>query len=564
MTENDLDLLGLFTREQSQDAFTALVNRHLDLVYSAALRQVRSRELAEEVCQTVFTNLAQKASTLKPGTVLSAWLYHVTRLAAIDLVRREARRQAREQIAFQMSELHQDCAEWTQIEPLLDEAMHTLDESDRTAIILRFFENKSLREVGEAIGINEDAAQKRVSRALERLREFCSKRQVSVGTSALAALLSTQAIQAAPAGLSMAVVTGSITAVAASACLSTPAIMAASKAIVMTTLQKVVIGTVVSGAVLTGVYQTKQAADLRHEVQELRIAHEQHAGLSNQVQQLQSERDKATNAVAALLAENSTLKKNPGEVLKLRGEVGRLRQENVAMGSSSAVSKLTSDPKATKLLRDQQKMGMGIVYRGFCKNQKLNPEQTEQLNDILADHIMLNVGNVTTVLRDKLTPEQADGVFKAQEAALQQQVASLLGTEAVEDYQEYTKKILSRLTVEQFRGQLTGAEEGKAEKAKQLEQLLQEEAEKAIAAAGLPADYQLVPTLNFRNIAFEQDAERSVKLLETIYQAVAERGTSFLSPEEIEKFQGFKKSGVDNNRTILSLNHTLMAPIAEK
>lgn len=562
MTENDLELLGRYTREQSQDAFTSLVNRHLDLVYSAALRQVRSRELAEDVCQTVFTNLAQKASTLKPGTVLSAWLYHVTRLAAIDVVRREARRQAREQIAFQMSELHENQAEWKQIEPLLDEAMHELDEDDRMAIILRFFENKSLREVGEAIGASEDATQKRVSRALERLRAFCAKRQVPVGTTALAALLSTQAIQAAPAGLSAAVVTSSITAVAASASLTTPAIVAASKAIVMTTLQKVVIGTVITGAVLTGVYQTKQASDLRGEVQELRLAHEHQIALSNQVEQLQAERDKATNAVAALLAENATLKKNPGEVLKLRGEVGRLRQENVAIGSSSAVSKLTSDPKATKLLRDQQKVGMGMIYRGLSQKLKLTPEQTEQLNDTLADHIMANVSNVTAVLRDKLPLEQADQVFNAQENALQQQIASVLGPEGASDYQEYTRNLLQRLTVEQFKPQITGEEEAKAEKAKQLEQLLREEAQKVIAQNGLSPDYQLVPVLNFRNIAFEAEGEKSVKMLESIYQQVAERGASFLSPEEIEKWKKFKTSGVDNSRTILSLNHTMMEPIA--
>jgi hypothetical protein len=352
--------------------------------------------------------------------------------------------------------------------------------------------------------------------------------------------------------------------VAASVSLTTPAIVAASKAIVMTTLQKVVIGTVVTGAVLTGVYQTKQASDLRGQVQELRMAHEHQIALSNQVEQLQAERDKATNAVAALLAENATLKKNPGEVLKLRGEVGRLRQENVAMGSSSAVSKLTSDPKATKLLRDQQKVGMGAIYRGFSQKLKLTPEQTEQLNDMLADHIMANVTNVTTVLRDKTSLEQANAIFNAQESALQQQITSLLGPDAVNDYQDYTRNLLTRLTVEQFRREFTGEEDAKQGKAKQLEQLLREETEKVVAENGLPSDYQLVPVLNFRNIAFEAEGEKSVKMLETVYQQVAERGASFLSPEEIEKWQKFKTSGVDNSRTVLSLNRTMMEPIAKQ
>src|SRR5215469_2083320 len=106
MIATDQDLLGQFTREQSQDAFTMLVHRHLNLVYSAALRQVRSPQLAEEVSQTVFTQLAHSAANLKSDTVLTAWLYQVTRNAAIDVVRREARRQARETIAIQMSDMN--------------------------------------------------------------------------------------------------------------------------------------------------------------------------------------------------------------------------------------------------------------------------------------------------------------------------------------------------------------------------------------------------------------------------------------------------------------------------
>src|SRR5580698_9830962 len=98
MTANDLELLGQFASEQSQDAFTTLVNRHLGLVYCAALRQVRSPHLAEEVSQTVFTELARNAGRLRPDTILTAWLYRVTRHSAIAVVRSEARRQAREQI----------------------------------------------------------------------------------------------------------------------------------------------------------------------------------------------------------------------------------------------------------------------------------------------------------------------------------------------------------------------------------------------------------------------------------------------------------------------------------
>src|SRR5215831_5519891 len=131
MNASDQDLVSQFAREHSEDAFTLLVNRHLNLVFSAALRQVRSPQLAEEVCQSVFADLAYNAPKLKPNTVLTAWLYQVTRNAAIDVVRREARRQEREQIAVQMSQMNSGPSEWTHIEPLLDEAMQVLDDTER-------------------------------------------------------------------------------------------------------------------------------------------------------------------------------------------------------------------------------------------------------------------------------------------------------------------------------------------------------------------------------------------------------------------------------------------------
>ncbi len=204
---SDLDLLRQFARENSQDAFAEIVRRHLNLVYSAALRQVRSPQLAEEIAQSVFADLARVAAT--PSSPLSGcdassqirltpWLYAVTRRTAIDVIRKESRRQLREQIAVEMNNMNATANDWTQIEPLLDDAMAALDETDRSAVLLRYFENKSLREVGEALGASEDAAQKRVSRAVERLREFFSKRNVTIGASGLAVLISANAVQSAP------------------------------------------------------------------------------------------------------------------------------------------------------------------------------------------------------------------------------------------------------------------------------------------------------------------------------------------------------------------------------
>jgi RNA polymerase sigma factor (sigma-70 family) len=204
MNESDLELLTCYGRRNSEEAFAELVRRYTNLVYSAALRQVRSPQLAEEVAQSVFADLARNVHKMKPDTILGAWLHRVTRCAALVVVRRESRRHKREQTALEMAAIEADSPEWNGIAPLLDEAMEALDETDRSAIILRFFENKSLREVGESLGTSEDAAQKRVSRAVERLRDFFSNRGVGIGTAGLAAVLSANAVQSAPAGLSAA------------------------------------------------------------------------------------------------------------------------------------------------------------------------------------------------------------------------------------------------------------------------------------------------------------------------------------------------------------------------
>ncbi len=556
MSVNDHELLGQFTRDQSQDAFTALVNRHMNLVYSAALRQVRSPQLAEEVSQTVFTQLARRATNLAPDTILSAWLYQVTRNMAIDVIRREARRQAREQIAFQMSDLNDTPVDWTRIEPLLDEAMQSLDDADRTALLLRYFENKSLRDVGAALGASEDAAQKRVARAIERLRDFFGKRKVTVGASGLVTLLAANAIQAAPSGLAAAVATG---AVLGSATLSASTAVSITKTIIMTTLQKTIITAGAVGAVAIGLYQARLVSNLREQVRTLEHQQDQQAVISKQAQ---AERDRATNTLAAYAAENAALKKNPSEVLKLRGEVGQLRQENAQLGSSSALSKVTANPEARKMLRDQQKLGMSIIYKDFAQHLKLAPEQSEKLQDLLADHIMENVDHVTTVLRDKPSLAQMDGLFAAQDAAMQQKVAALLGQDGLTQYQDYTKNLLSSLSADQFKNKLTGTEAEKELKTSQLRQAIQAAVQAGLASAGLPADYQTVPILNFRNIASEQATDQSLKLLDEIYQRVAAGGGAFLSADELAKFQAFRTEAIKNNRSILSLNRQMMAPIS--
>jgi uncharacterized protein (TIGR03435 family) len=207
MTEpDDIALLKQYAGENSEAAFAALAGRHVSLVYSTALRSTGNAHAAEEITQAVFIILARKAKSLSGKTILTGWLYQTTRLTAANFLRTEIRRRNREQEAHMQSLLNNPEPEaWTQIAPLLDDAISRLGARDRNAILLRYFENKSAREMAAALRVGEPAAQKRVTRAVEKLRTFFAKRGVTLSAAAIAGAVSANSVQAAPAGLAVTV-----------------------------------------------------------------------------------------------------------------------------------------------------------------------------------------------------------------------------------------------------------------------------------------------------------------------------------------------------------------------
>ena len=324
-TPPDAQLLRDYAEHGADAAFTELVQRHTNLVYSAALRQVESPAIAAEIAQNVFISLAHGAQILAPRFAaeasLAGWLCRSARNLSLNHRRDEFRRATRERQAMeQLLTLPDPAPDWDKLRRVLDDAMSELAETDYDALVLRYFQDRDFHAVGAAIGVSDDTAQKRVARALDKLRDLLAQRGIRTTTGALGLTITANAVQAAPAGLA---VTISAAALAGTA-VTTSTLIATTKTIAMTTLQKIIVTAALTAAVGAGLYQAKKAHAARAEVQTLR---QKQAPLEEQIQQLQSERDNVTNRLADLLAENSRLKSNPtqSELLKLRGEVTRLR-----------------------------------------------------------------------------------------------------------------------------------------------------------------------------------------------------------------------------------------------
>jgi RNA polymerase sigma factor (sigma-70 family) len=381
---NDAELLRRYAEEGAEEAFTELVRQHVDFVYAAALRQTRNPHRAEDVTQVVFTDLARKAARLARRDELVGWLHTSTRYAAIKVVRAEARRERWEREAQMSEALLRDAepsVDWGKLRPVLDEALGELNERDRTVILLHFFKGCTFAEVGTAARLTEEAARKRVERALEKLHGLLSRRGVTSTTAALAVALASQATAAAPIGLA-ASVAGTALAGAAIASGTTATLiglsefMATSKTVVSIAA---IVGVLSIGTVVHEIQQAQSAESAAGAVQQ------ENKALTTQLPELRRAAQAAEQARADLQrsvaeARSSAAKpKSPED-----DKTAALRAEAQA-GEARGREFLAAHPEFRPLLIAFQKLGFLDTNVALYRKLGLTPDQIDCFEAVLQE-----------------------------------------------------------------------------------------------------------------------------------------------------------------------------------
>lgn len=369
---DDTSLLRRYAETREDAVFSEVVRRHLDLVYSAALRRLGgNRQLAEEATQQVFITLARKAAIVAKHPVITGWLHTATRNEAINVLRAEIRRTQREQEAQLMSENNDSHAEvdWSRVQPILDEAVDELSPKDRDAVMLRFFGKRSFVEISRDLGLSEDAARMRVQRALERLRVVLQRRGVSSSAAALSAALTANSISAAPASLGPAVTA------AASACAaaSGPAVAFGNFIGFMATSKTAIVSAGVL-ALAAGGMATWEVMRTNAAEQELARLHETTRAVTLRARKATA-RVEATEARLLPLREAlSIAQREPGRA-EVAASLAPARTPEEMKEAGDAF--LRRHPEVTQALSASRRAYIIYLYRDFLERAQLTPVQID-------------------------------------------------------------------------------------------------------------------------------------------------------------------------------------------
>jgi RNA polymerase sigma factor (sigma-70 family) len=540
---DDGQLLQRYTRERSESAFGELVTRHIDLVYSAALRVAGGdSHLAQDVTQTVFLDLARKPGSVPADAVLAGWLYRHAWFTAAKMVRTERRRQTREQTAMEMRALDDNTGSpWEVVAPHLDEGLNQLSASDRDAIVLRFFKKQDFRVIGAALGVSEDAAQKRVSRALEKLRGVLSKRGATLTAAAVASVLTAEAVVAAPAGLAVSV---TATALAGAATVGTGLGLTTIKTIAMTKLQVGVVGVIlVAGMATPLLLQHQSLSRLREENSRLREETQSFQQQTSQMAQLAADNQRLTNLLAHAGSAPSLTPEQRAELLRLRGEATRLRADVQANAkAANPMVEMFKSPAGKVMMKASMRAEGVALARSHAKlftDLHLTPEQTDSMKDLLINKTMASADMITAAMSGQADPAQmqAQAVqVKAEQASIEDQIKQLLGDGNYAQYHAYGKTLSERMVVTQVADQLADSPRAvSADQEQQLFDAMVEERQNFKLTTDLSDPSKLQGDV--ASYYTEDNKQRYLQELEQLSQRYLARAQNILSPDQLAAFQ---------------------------
>jgi len=515
-------LLRDYASRHSEQAFATLVSRHIDLVYSVACRHVGNHHQAEEITQAVFVILARKARSLAPGTILPGWLFRTARLTAANYLRGEIRRARREQEAYMQSTLSENAGDsWQEIAPLLNDAIDGLREQDRNAIVLRFFKGKGYKEVAAALGGTEEAAQMRVSRALEKLRQAFANRGVVLSGTALGGLMTAHGTQAAPLGLAASVTAAAVHGTALTA--SALTLVKGTMKIMAWTKLKLAVGAGV--AVLLAcqysqnVLQARQIAAAR---EDLRVRSEASGAQEQQIAELEQQ----TTAIV------ETQRNQEQELTQLRarrkaGAAGAQAKPGVAV-PTTLLSAALEDPIARDALRQQLVNGLRSRWDPLVKELKLNSDDAEKLFQFTGDQYMKNIEAVAAFTEGKLSAEEA--VQAGDQAAWNatNQVRQMLGEEGFARLEQYNQAYPARALVEQFQKQLGFFGLNAAQ---------QERLSGLIAAEPFDVTSGLAGDMGVRDLVLPDALDRRFEQQVQANQEILQGASEFLDPNQVNALE---------------------------
>jgi RNA polymerase sigma factor (sigma-70 family) len=411
----DNELLCRYLEDGSEEAFGELVRRHVNLVYFAALRRVGGdRHLADDVTQNVFTDLARKAPSLKNRRVLTGWLYISTRFAAAHAMRTEQRRRTRETEAQAINELHLAPEPgWDQLRPVIDEALDKLNEQDREAVLLRFFENHSLAEIGVKFSLSPDAARMRIDRALDKLRGLLARRGIASTSVALAAIFASQSGLSAPSGLVARIV---------AAALRKPVAITASMLGLWKILLSLAIAAIGTGLVVYGARHLRPPAGSSSPVSQTSRAGQnptEPADSSNQ------------------LADNSSL-----------GQRSPSSAEAIQKSRDDFYLRMSSDPEFRASMIALAKSRLDLFYGPLFKNLDLPADRLDRLKDLLVelDLIYNDVHEAMKIEEPNIPPDQRHAYVRGLDGVLlppiDDKIKALLTEPEYAQFREYNEDLL--------------------------------------------------------------------------------------------------------------------------